>query len=119
MKINYKDDMQFSVTFDNGAESEVQDIPPDGTALVCTPDGKKLAVVATGNHDGPLTANTTYVLSASSTTVTGNEPSKMDYEMIEEEEDDEIETEDDDLDGEEGDEDGEDEGELGDEEEEE
>lgn len=112
MKINYKDDMQFSVTFDNGTESEVQDIPPDGTALVCTPDGKKLAVVATGNHDGPLTANTTYVLSASATTVTGKEPSKMDYEMIEDEEDD-------DLDGEEGDEDGEDEGEIGDEEEEE
>jgi hypothetical protein len=111
VRINYKDDMQFSVTFDNGTESEVQDIPPDGTALVCTPDGKKLAVVATGNHDGPLTANTTYVLSASSTTVTGKEPSKMDYEMIEDED------EDDDLEGDEDD--GEEEGELGDEEEEE
>src|SRR5271163_1190756 len=78
--------MQFSVTFDNGAKSELYDIPSDGTALVSTPDGKKLAVIALGNHDGPLIPDTAYVLSASSTQVTGEVPSEEDYAMIEDDE---------------------------------
>lgn len=89
MKINYDKDMQFSVTFDSGAKSDLYDIPSDGTALVSTPDGKKLAVVALGNHDGPLTPDTAYVLSASSTQVTGEVPTEEDYAMIEDDDDEE------------------------------
>jgi hypothetical protein len=101
VNISYEDDMQFRVTFDNGARSDLVDIPVDGTALVTTKDGSKMAVVALGNHEGPLTPDTLYLLNAASTTVSGDVPTKEDYDMLcdETEDDDEVEIEEDDDEG--------------------